>query len=112
MKITRSALIELISKQIAETNSVLLEGPWEGSSPSVQADPGESTELNGINPNPAEKARLALFHMSEQATSLHDMLRGDDSLDKWIQDGVKSATQSLEKVFKAVMYSKQNPEGK
>tara|TARA_R110000824_G_scaffold11268_8_gene49232 strand:+ start:817 stop:1155 length:339 start_codon:yes stop_codon:yes gene_type:complete len=112
MKITRSALIELISKQIAESDSVLLEGPWEGSSPAVQSDPGESASMEGLQPNSAEEARLALFHLSEQATSLHDMLRGDDSLDKWIQDGIKRSTESLEKVFKAVMYSKQNPEGK
>tara|TARA_Y100000310_G_scaffold168032_2_gene168087 strand:- start:13700 stop:14038 length:339 start_codon:yes stop_codon:yes gene_type:complete len=112
MKITRSALKVLISKQIAETNSVLLESPWGGSSPMVQADPGDQEQGPDSTPDDRELARQSLFHMAQQANQLHDMLQGDEGLEKWVKDKISMATKGLEEVFKAITYDKQNPEGR
>jgi len=96
MKITKQQLKKLISEELAKSSSILLEMPGQmpGSEPEVPLEPiGEDLKSH-------------LYHMSQQSQQLHDVLMGDENLDPWIKKSVKKAAQSLEKVFKSIMYEK------
>jgi hypothetical protein len=108
MKITRVQLRQLINESINENNSVLLEMP---------EPPIVGQEQNGdYDKDPdgyeGDLAKRSLFHMSQQAQQLHDMLMGDENLEPWVQDKITKAADYLEKAFKAIVYDKQNPEGR
>ena len=108
MKITRNGLKALIHEVLSESPSVLLESPEE---PIVGQDQtGDYTkDPDGYE---GEMAKRALFHMSAQAQQLHDMIKNDENLEPWVQAKVTKAADYLEKAFKAVIYDKQNPEGR
>ena len=102
MKITRSQLKQLIMESISENESILLEMPQP---PIVgQEQTGDYTkDPDGYE---GEMAKRSLFHMSQQAQQLHDMLMGDENLEPWVQDKITKAADYLEKAFKAITYDK------
>ena len=102
MKITRSQLKQLIMEGISENESILLEMPQP---PIVgQEQTGDYTkDPDGYE---GEMAKRSLFHMSQQAQQLHDMLMGDENLEPWVQDKITKAADYLEKAFKAITYDK------
>tara|TARA_R110000824_G_scaffold73866_2_gene187975 strand:+ start:829 stop:1155 length:327 start_codon:yes stop_codon:yes gene_type:complete len=108
MKITRQQLKALILEEMNSGNSLLLEMP-EGSivgqeqTGDYTKDPSEYGD---------EAAKRALFHMTAQAQQMHDMIQSNDGLEDWMLDDINKAAKCLERAFKALMYDKQNPEGK
>ena len=119
MKISRKALKELITEELNNKNSVLLEQPMIRipRSAEAQTNPIVGQEQEGdYTKSPDEYgdevARRSLFHMGAQAQQLHDMIREDVGLQPWVLDEIKKASVALEKVFKALTYDKQNPVGR
>tara|TARA_Y100000593_G_scaffold89180_1_gene172804 strand:- start:1540 stop:1869 length:330 start_codon:yes stop_codon:yes gene_type:complete len=108
MKITRTQLKFLIQEAIAEKSSVLLEMPQP---PIVgQEQTGDYTkDPDGYE---GEMAKRSLYHMSQQAQQLHDMLMGDENLEPWVQDKITKAADYLEKAFKAITYDKGPGDGR
>ena len=108
MKIKRSELKQLIREAINEASSVLLEAP---DAPIVgQEQTGDYTkDPDGYE---GEMAKRSLFHMSQQAQQMHDMLQGDENLEPWVQDKISKAADYLEKAFKAVTYDKGPGQGR
>ena len=108
MKISRNELQELIKEVITADQSVLLEGP--GASIVGQEQTGDyDKDPDGYE---GEMAKRSLYHMSQQAQQLHDMLKGDENLEPWVQDKITKAADYLEKAFKSITYDRQNPEGR
>ena len=105
MKITREALKQLILESIRERDSLLLEMPEREGTNNGGNYIEDSDEDGG------EVVRRSLFHMSQQAQQLHDMLKGVDKLEPWVQASITKAADNLEEAFKAITYDKQNPEG-
>jgi len=108
MKITRQGLKLLIAEEITATNSILLEMPKP---PIVgQEQTGDYTkDPDGYE---GEMAKRSLFHMSQQAQQLHDILAGDENLEPWVQDMITKAADYLEKAFKAIIYDKGPGQGR
>ena len=106
MKITRQELKKIIVEQIRADRSVLLEMPREGTGPQIQQYEKDPDGYEG------EVARRALYHMSQQAQQLHDMLKADDQLEPRVHSEITKAAVYLEKAFKAITYEKQHPEGR
>tara|TARA_R100000995_G_scaffold69744_1_gene38309 strand:- start:153 stop:482 length:330 start_codon:yes stop_codon:yes gene_type:complete len=108
MKITRDSLLSLIKEEISSSRSVLLEMPKP---PIVgQEQTGDYTkDPDGYE---GEMAKRSLFHMSQQAQQLHDMLMGDENLEPWVQDKISKAADYLEKAFKAITYDKGPGDGR
>jgi len=102
MKISRSHLKQLVHESIHEAQSVLLEMP--------------SPNLGAYDQNNDEKkislCGQQLFHMGQQSNQLHDMLKDDAELSPEIEEKIKNISNALEDLFKAVIYDKQNPEGR
>tara|TARA_B100001964_G_C13771087_1_gene396052 strand:- start:48 stop:374 length:327 start_codon:yes stop_codon:yes gene_type:complete len=108
MKFNKEGLVALIAEELVMQKSTLLERP---EIPIVgQEQTGDYTkDPDGYE---GEVAKRSLFHMSQQAQQLHDMLQGDENLDPGIQAKITKAADYLENVFKAVVYDKQHPEGR
>tara|TARA_B100001123_G_C14564521_1_gene731684 strand:+ start:164 stop:487 length:324 start_codon:yes stop_codon:yes gene_type:complete len=106
MKLTRKNLKALIAEEVYTQESVLLETPQAGSSPAVQRYEKDPDGYEG------DMARQALFHMSQQAQQLHDMLQGDENLEPWVQAKITKAADYLEKAFKAITYDKGPGQGR
>ena len=100
MKLNRQQLKSLIAEEINRSRSVLLENPRFFP---VGRRAREEEDPDGYE---GEVAKKALFHMSQQAQQLHDMLQGDENLEPWVYDKILKAADSLEKVFKAITYDK------
>ena len=99
MKLTKSNLDALIQEALAEYSSVLLEMP-------------ESDQIMGGEPQSHEKkgqegagAKQKLFHMSQQAQQLHDMLADNAELEGWVQDKLAVAARDLRSIFDHLVYS-------
>tara|TARA_R110000824_G_scaffold20300_4_gene76745 strand:- start:672 stop:998 length:327 start_codon:yes stop_codon:yes gene_type:complete len=108
MKITRNELKNMISDALSSERSMLLEMPER----SVVGQEQEGPHTKAPEEYGDEAAKRSLFHMTAQAQQLHDMIQPDDGLADWILDEIGQATDHLEKAFKALMYDKQNPEGR
>tara|TARA_R100000008_G_scaffold1988_3_gene1670 strand:- start:891 stop:1220 length:330 start_codon:yes stop_codon:yes gene_type:complete len=108
MKITRSTLKQLIIESISKEQSILLEMPQP---PIVgQEQTGDYTkDPDGYE---GEMAKRSLYHMSQQAQQLHDMLQEDENLEPWVQDKITKAADYLEKAFKAITYDKGPGQGR
>ena len=108
MKITRDNLLSLIKEEMATSSSVLLEMPQP---PIVgQEQTGDYTkDPDGYE---GEMAKRSLFHMSQQAQQLHDILANDENLEPWVQDKITKAADYLEKAFKAIIYDKGPGQGR
>ncbi len=99
MMLTKSNLKKMIAEALYEQQSVLLEAPIVG-----QEQRGDYTkDPDGYE---GEMAKRSLYHMSQQAQQLHDMLQGDENLEPWVQDKISKAADYLEKAFKAIIYDK------
>ncbi len=109
MKITRSELKNLIRETISENQSVLLERPQPPIVGQDQANDDYTKDPDGYE---GEMAKRSLFHMTQQAQQLHDMLKGDENLEPWVQDKISKAADYLEKAFKAVTYDKGPGQGR
>ena len=105
MKITRKELQKLIAEELNTQESVLLEAPIVG-----QEQEGDYTKDS--DDYQGDEIRRALYHMSQQAQQLHDLLAGDENLKPWVQTSVAKAANNLEKVFKSIMYDKGPGQGK
>jgi len=96
MKLTRQSLKELIIESLREKESILLEMPKEV--PYKRA--GGDDEEEGA------AAKKDLFHMSQKAQQLHDMLADDEALEPWVQAKVTKASAMIGAVFDHLMYQK------
>jgi len=103
MKITRPQLKKLIVETIQQEQAILLEMPH---SPIVGQEQERNKEAGHDDGHSGDEAKRSLFHMSQQAQQLHDMLQGDENLEPWVYDKILKAADSLEKVFKAITYDK------
>ena len=108
MKLSRSELKSFIVEAIREKESVLLEMP--------QPPPIVGQEQSGDHDKDSEDydgemAKRSLFHMSQQAQQLHDMLLGDENLEPWVSEKISLAADYLEKAFKAIIYDKSAGKG-
>ena len=93
MKISRSELETLIENMLKEESTTLLETPGAG-----QQIPAGSDREGGL-------AKQKLFHMSQQAQQLHDMLVDDQELEGWGQDKISSAAKDLRAIFDHIVYN-------
>tara|TARA_R110000751_G_scaffold17790_1_gene54526 strand:+ start:124 stop:498 length:375 start_codon:yes stop_codon:yes gene_type:complete len=123
MKLTKNQLRNLIMETILEKDSLLLEGPYSGSSLKHAATfEGETTQgTEGSTPDDEhsdpgedkeEMIKRALYHMSQQSQQLHDMLQGDENLEPWVQDKIMKSSKTLEAAFKAITYDKGPGQGR
>jgi hypothetical protein len=93
MKISRNELETLIENMLRKESTTLLEMPEMG-----QKIPAGSDREGGM-------AKQKLFHMSQQAQQLHDMLADDQELEGWVQDKISSASKDLRAIFDHIVYS-------
>ena len=109
MKISKKELLSLIQEELFKTSeSVLLERPDH--SIVGQEQTGDYTkDPDGYE---GEMAKRSLFHMTQQAQQLHDMIVSDENLEPWVQDKITKAADYLEKAFKAITYDKGPGRGK
>jgi DNA gyrase/topoisomerase IV subunit A len=87
MKLTRKSLKNLISETIREQNSLLLEMPEERD-----------------EQNEGDALKKELFHMSQKAQQLHDMLADEADLAPWVQAKITKASAMVGAVFDHLMY--------
>lgn len=106
MKINKSQLQQLI-QEVAASQSVLLEQPR----PPIIGQEQTGHYTKNSDEYEGEDTKRSLFHMSSQAQQLHDMIGEDEKLEPWARAAIVKATDNLEKVFKSLMYDKQNPRG-
>ncbi len=110
MKLTRKSLRTLISKELLNQNSILLEMPERDD------QRGEHGEEESSSEDPEghgeEMVKRSLYHMSQQSQQLHDMMRDDERLEPWVQDKISKAADYLEQAFKAVTYDKGPGQGR
>jgi hypothetical protein len=117
MKISRSILKDLIIEEVNRSRSVLLEEPrmmQRGYRSQSEQRPVGYRSLKDKDPEgyDGEVSKQALYHMSQQAQQLHDMLKGDENLKPEVQDKISRAANDLEEVFKSIMYDKGPGQGK
>jgi len=109
MKISKKELLSLIREELSQMDeSVLLEGPEH---PIVgQEQTGDYTkDPDGYE---GEMAKRSLYHMTQQAQQLHDIIVNDENLEPWVQDKIAKAADYLEKAFKAITYDKGPGQGR
>ena len=106
MSITIENLRKLVVEEMKTMRSILMEAP----SIVGQEQTGDYTK----DPNEygVELAKRTLYHMGAQAQQLHDMMQADEEMDPQSEADIAKSAALLEKVFKALAYSKQNPEGR
>jgi hypothetical protein len=100
MKITQKQLRNLIFEEVTKSKSILLEMPY----PPIGRGTGKRRK--GRDEYEGDAARQKLYHMSQQAQQLHDMLHGDEDLKPWVQDKITKAADYLESAFKSITYDK------
>jgi|10_taG_2_1085330.scaffolds.fasta_scaffold08707_10 hypothetical protein len=99
MKLTKNNLDALIRETLAECNSVLLEMPETNQ---IMGDEHRSGDKKGQE---GTGAKQKLFHMSQQAQQLHDMLADNADLEEWVQDKLAVAARDLRSIFDHLVYS-------
>ena len=104
MKITRSELQKLISEEIAQSNSVLLEMPM-GSTSGMTAG-GLDNVPNSNQVAEIDHTAQALFHSMNQAQTLHAMMSGDSTppIDDHDRKTIEAAYKALDQVFKTMSH--------
>ncbi len=108
VKLSRAALKTLITEEIRKDSSVLLETPVMNAQDRTPPPP-EEKDPDGYE---GAMARRELFHLAQQAQQLHDMLQDEENLEPWVQAKLTKAADYVEAAFKAIIYDKQNPEGR
>jgi hypothetical protein len=111
MKISKKELQNMIAETITAHNSVLLETPDipVGRREEIEDINADAQDPNG---NKDEEVRRSLYHMSQQAQQLHDMLGDQENLEDWVATKISKATTYLEEAFKAIMYDKGPGQGR
>ena len=111
MKISKKQLQDMIVETISENNSVLLETP---DLPVGRRDDIKDIDDGAEDPNgnKEEEIKRSLYHMSQQAQQLHDMLGDQENLEDWVATKISKATAYLEDAFKAIMYDKGPGQGR
>ena len=104
MKITRSELQKLINEEITQSNSVLLEmpaGSLEGKAMGALGDTMDSNKVADI-----DHTAQALFHIMNQAQTLHAMMSGDSTppIDDHDRKTIEAAYKALDRVFKTMSH--------
>ncbi len=101
----------MIAETIATHNSVLLETPDMpvGVRDKIEGPGDDAEDPNG---HKDEVLRRSLYHMSQQAQQLHDMLGDQENLTDWVSTKISKAATYLEEAFKAIMYDKGPGQGK
>lgn len=94
MKLTRDSLKKLISETMREQNSLLLEMPEDA----PREVPRNSDDNEGA------MLKKDLFHMSQKAQQMHDMLPDDADLEPWVQAKITKAAAMMSAVFDHLMY--------
>ena len=113
MKLTKKSLKALISEELCNRSTVLLEMPMN-SRGEDDPNPQEDSGSRQVDPDgyEGEMAKRSLYHMSQQSQQLHDMLGDDENLEPWVQDKISKAADYLEAAFKAVTYDKGPGQGR
>ena len=101
MKLTPQSLKHLIHETLREQSSVLLEAP----TPIIPMEGGDG-ERKDPNGNEGSMAKRELFHMSQKAQQLHDMLADEEDLPEWVQSKITKAASMMSSVFDHMMYEK------
>tara|TARA_Y100000034_G_scaffold135376_1_gene207071 strand:+ start:1466 stop:1813 length:348 start_codon:yes stop_codon:yes gene_type:complete len=115
MKITRDELKTIITEEVRKSQSVLLEMPSSEGAYNYRdedKDEDKDSDKEHSDQEHVDLARQTLFHMAQQAQQLHDMLKNGEELAPHVESALKIAAGSLEEIFKAVIYDKQNPLGR
>jgi hypothetical protein len=97
MKITREGLQGLIKESIRRRQSILLEFP---------NNPESRTYRKDDNDDEGHMAKKELFHMSQKAQQLHDILMDNEDLEPWVQAKITKAAAMMSSVFDHMMYQK------
>ncbi len=110
MKLSPTEFTALIEEVLQEQKSILLEMPPLSTTGAKMHghEPKQPKDSYTVDPDgyEGEMGKRALFHMSQQAQQLHDILHGDENLEPWVQDKITKAADYLEKAFKAITYDK------
>ena len=110
MKISKNDLLSLIKEEIAQRQpTILLETPGHSIIGQEQDTGDYRKDPDGYE---GQMSKRSLYHMARQADQLHDVLMDDENLEPWVQDKISKAAEYIEKAFKAIMYDKDNPEGR
>jgi len=104
MKITRSELQKLINEEITQSNSILLEmpaGSLEGKTMGALGNTMDSNQVADI-----DHTAQALFHIMNQAQTLHAMMSGDSTppIDDHDRKTIEAAYKALDQVFKTMSH--------
>ncbi len=104
MKITRSELQKLISEELAQSKSILLEmpaGSLEGKAMGALGNTGDPNQVADI-----DHTAQALFHIMNQAQTLHAMMSGDSTppIDDHDRKTIEAAYKALDQVFKTMSH--------
>jgi hypothetical protein len=105
-KLTRNGLQELISEEIQQSESVLLEMPLL-STTGITMNGMDKPTMKDKEMKPQkdrDDTKRVLYHMSQQSQQLHDMMTGEDNLEDWAHEALAKASAQLEKVFKTITY--------
>ena len=105
MKISRRDLKALIAEELKTQNSVLLEMPL-GSTTGTAMGALDNMDKNDSGPAAGNLVKRSLYHMSQQAQQLHDILIDGENLEQAVEDDVSKAAEFLEKAFKTITYEK------
>ena len=97
MKITRESLQDLIKESIQRRRSILLEFP---------SNPEDRSYRKDDDDHEGQMAKKELFHMSQKAQQLHDILMDDEELEPWVQSKITKAAAMMASVFDHMMYEK------
>ena len=95
MKLNKEQLVRFIAEEISSQRSALLESPEY----SIIGQEQEGDYTKDPDDYKGEVARRSLFHMSQQAQQLHDMLKADDQLEERLHTEIAKAAEYLEKAF-------------
>ena len=113
MKINRDQLTKLIAEELRSTSTALLETlpppPGELANVHQKVDEKDMEEPDAAEDpqgHEGEMVKRSLYHMSQQAQQLHDMVIPDDNLEPWVAEKISLAADYLEKAFKAITYDK------
>ncbi len=102
MKITRSELQKLINEEVAQSNSVLLEMPVHSTTGMTMGGLDNAPDPE----NTEDKTAMNLFHIMNQAQTLHALVSGYSAPD--VDDGKKKVIAKVAKliddVFKHVTH--------
>ena len=111
MKITRSELKKLISEEVAQSSSILLEMP--ASSTTGMSMGGLDNVNTGDPEEAADETTMHLFHVINQAQTLHAMLavHSAPEIDPEMKKYITRAYKLIDRVFKTLTHETAGAQG-